>query len=128
VQADAAFALMPQVAPAVPTLTLAASSLAAGSSTTITWSSINATGCTASGSWSGTLAAGGNKTVTPIAAGTDTYTLTCANSAGASQASAVTLTVTATGGGGGALDVLALLGLAGVGFARILRLRPRVLG
>jgi hypothetical protein len=29
--------------------------------------------------------------------------------------------------GGGALDVLALLGLAGMGFARILRLRPRVL-
>ena len=132
VQADAAFALMPQVAPAVPKLTLAASSLAVGSSTTITWSSINATGCTASGSWSGTLAAGGNKTVTPTAAGTDTYTLTCANSAGASQASAVSLTVTATGsgggGGGGALDVLALLGLAGAGLARILRLRPRVLG
>ncbi|HEY2633482.1 MAG TPA: S8 family serine peptidase [Steroidobacteraceae bacterium] len=128
VQADAAFALMPQVAPAVPKLTLAASSLAVGSSTTITWSSINATGCTASGSWSGTLAAGGNKTVTPTAAGTDTYTLTCANSAGASQASAVSLTVTATGSGGGALDVLALLGLAGAGFARILRLPPRVLG
>jgi hypothetical protein len=133
VQADAAFALMPQVAPAVPKLTLTASSLAVGSSTTITWSSINATGCTASGSWSGTLAAGGNKTVTPTAAGTDTYTLTCANSAGASQASAVSLTVTATGsgsggGGGGALDVLALLGLAGAAFARILRLRPRVLG
>jgi subtilisin family serine protease len=134
VQADAAFALMPQVAPAVPKLTLAASSVTVGSSTTITWSSINATGCTASGSWSGTLAAGGNKTVTPTAAGTDTYTLTCANSAGASQASAASLTVTAagsgsgSGGGGGALDVLALLGLAGVGFARILRLRPRVLG
>src|SRR6202166_377525 len=107
VQADAAFAFMPQVAPAVPKLTLAASSLAVGSSTTITWSSINATGCTASGSWSGTLAAGGNKTVTPTAAGTDTYALTCANSAGASQASAVRLTVTATrGGGGGALDTL----------------------
>lgn len=134
VQADAAFALMPQVAPAVPKLTLAASSVTVGSSTTITWSSINATGCTASGSWSGALAAGGNKTVTPTAAGTDTYTLTCANSAGASQASAVSLTVAAagsgsgSGGGGGALDVLALLGLAGVGFARILRLRPRVLG
>jgi hypothetical protein len=134
VQADAAFALMPQVAPAVPKLTLAASSVTVGSSTTITWSSINATGCTASGSWSGTLAAGGNKTVTPTTAGTDTYTLTCANSAGASQASAASLTVTAagsgsgSGGGGGALDVLALLGLAGVGFARILRLRPRVLG
>ena len=121
---------MPQVAPAVPKLTLAASSVTVGSSTTITWSSIDATGCTASGSWSGTLGAGGNKAVTPTAAGTDTYTLTCANSAGASQASAVSLTVTAagSGGGGGALDVLALLGLGGAGFARILRLRPRVLG
>src|SRR6202522_3028548 len=42
VQADAAFALLPQVAPPPPTLTLAASSIVSGSSTTITWSSANA--------------------------------------------------------------------------------------
>jgi hypothetical protein len=38
------------------------------------------------------------------------------------------LTVTAApSSGGGALDVLTLLGLAGIAGARILRLRPRVL-
>jgi hypothetical protein len=44
------------------------------------------------------------------------------------QAAPATITPAGSGGGGGALDVLALLGLAGVGFAGILRLRPRVLG
>jgi len=131
VQADAAFALIPQVAPAAPTLTLAASSLAVGGSTTITWSAANATGCTASGSWSGALANSGSQTLNPTSVATDTYTLTCANAVGSSAPTAVNLTVTAAagsgGGGGGALDVLTLLGLAGIGLARILRLRPRVL-
>jgi hypothetical protein len=130
VQADAAFALTPQVVPAAPTLTLAASSIVVGSSTTITWASVNATGCTAMGSWSGTLATSGTQTLMPAAAGTDTYTLTCANAVGPSPASSAALTVTSPpssggGGGGGALDLLALLGLAGVGAARIRRLRPR---
>jgi hypothetical protein len=129
VQAEAAFALMPQVAPAAPTLALASTSIVVGSSTTITWSSVNATGCTAAGSWSGALAASGSQSVKPAAAGTDTYTLTCANAAAPSAPSSVSLTVTAAShSGGGALDVLALLGLAGIGAARILRLRPGVLG
>jgi Subtilase family len=129
VQADAAFALLPQVAPPAPTLTLAASSIASGSSTTITWSSANATGCTASGSWSGAMAITGSQTLMPTAAGTDTYSLTCSNAAGASPVTSVKLTVTAapSSGGGGGLDVLALLGLAGLGAARFYRLRPRVL-
>jgi len=129
VQADAAFALIPQVAPAAPTLSLSASSIVVGSSATITWSSANATGCTASGSWSGALATSGTQSETPSAAGTDTYTLTCANAAGPSTASSVNLTVTAPSSshGGGDLDVLTVLGLAGIGVARILRLRPRVL-
>jgi hypothetical protein len=129
VQADAAFALIPQVVPAAPTLSLSTSSIVVGSSATITWSSANATGCTASGGWSGALATSGTQSETPTAAGTDTYTLTCANAAGSSTASSVSLTVTAPSSshGGGDLDVLTLLGLAGVGVARILRLRPRVL-
>jgi hypothetical protein len=133
VQANAAFALIPEIVPAAPTLTLASSSLVVGSSTTITWSEVNATGCTASGTWSGTMATSGTQTVTPSAAGTDAYTLTCSNAGGASAPSSVTLTVTAAAappashGGGGGLDVLTLLSLAGIGVARILRLRPRVL-
>jgi len=129
VQANAAFALSPEVVPAAPTLSLASSSLVVGSSTTITWSEANATGCTASGSWSGALATSGSQTMQPTAAATDTYTLTCANAAGSSAPSSVHLTVTAPAGssGGGGLDVLTLLSLAGIGVARILRLRPRVL-
>ncbi len=110
VQADAALAL---IVPGAPTLTLAATSVAAGSSTSITWSSVNATSCTASGSWSGTLATSGTQTVTPGTAGTATYTLTCANAAGTSTASSATLTVTAAAShsGGGSLDWGALIGL-----------------
>jgi len=130
VQADAAFALLPPPAPAAPTLTLAESSIVSGASTTLTWSSVKATSCAASGSWSGTLATSGSQSVMPTATGSDTYTLTCSNAGGTSPATSVTLTVTAApsaGGGGGATDIVALLGLAAIGFARILRLRPRVL-
>jgi hypothetical protein len=115
--------------PAAPALTLAATSIVVGSSTTITWSSTDATGCTASGSWSGAMATSGSQTVKPTAKGTDTYTLACANAAGTSAAASATLTVTApaSSGGGGGLDMLSLLGLAGIGAARFFRLRPRVL-
>ena len=81
--------------PAAPTMTLAAISVAVGTPTALTWSSADATSCTASGSWSGTLATSGTQTITPAAAGTFTYTLTCANSAGSSKASTATLTATA---------------------------------
>jgi len=114
--------------PAAPMLTLAATSVAVGSSTTISWTSANAASCAASGSWSGTLAPSGTQTIKPTAAGTLTYTLTCANSSGSSAASTATLTVTQTvvvtpapssGGGGGELDGVTLLGLAALAFARL---------
>jgi Subtilase family len=121
-------------APAAPTLTLAATSITVGNSTTITWSSATATSCTASGSWTGTLASSGKQTLTPAAAGSDTYTLTCTNAGGTSPPSTVTLTVTgavstgvSTSHGGGAFDLLTLLGLAGVGLTRILGRKRGVL-
>jgi MYXO-CTERM domain-containing protein len=122
VQADASAALLPMVVPVAPTLTLAAASIVAGSSTTITWTSANTTGCTASGSWSGALASSGSQNLTPTAAGTDTYTLTCANSAGSSPSTTVTLTVTAASSshGGGEIGVPTLLALAAL---RLLRRR-----
>ncbi|HWJ35951.1 MAG TPA: S8 family serine peptidase [Steroidobacteraceae bacterium] len=124
IQADAALALIP---PAAPTLSLAATSVSAGSSTTITWSSVNTTSCTASGSWSGALAVSGTQTITPAAAGTDTYALTCTNAAGTSTSTSVSLTVTAkaSSSGGGALGGLVLWGLAGLGGARLVVLRAR---
>jgi hypothetical protein len=114
VQADAAIKLVP---PGAPSLTLAASSVTANSATTITWSSVNASGCTASGGWSGSLAASGSQTITPTAVGTAIYALACSNSAGTSATTTASLTVTAAashGSGGGALDWVLLGGLAGL--------------
>jgi hypothetical protein len=127
IQANAALAL---IAPGPPTLSLAATSVTVGSSTTLTWSSIIATSCTASGSWSGTQATSGSQTITPTAAGTETFSLTCSNSVGTSTASTATLTATAaattsSSSGGGGLDGSALLGLAGLCGARWLGARRR---
>jgi len=128
IQADAA---LTRLAPGAPTLTLAATSVVVGNSTTITWSGVGATSCTASGAWSGTLATSGTQTISPTTAGTSVYSLTCANSAGPSAASQATLTATAVttttttsssgGGGGGDLDGMTLLGLAALSAARLLR-------
>jgi Subtilase family len=138
VQADKAAGITPVIIPNAPSLSLAASSIVTGSSTTITWSSANTTGCTASGSWTGALASNGSQTVSPTAVGTDTYTLACANGAGPSLPTSVTLSVTtapptqpaSSGGGGGSLQLSTLLALAGLSLAqawRIARSRRRAL-
>jgi len=82
-------------APAAPTLSLASSTVAVGSSTTLSWASVGATGCTASGSWSGALAVSGSRVVSPTVVGSETFTLTCSNSGGESRPASVTLTATA---------------------------------
>jgi len=66
-----------------------------GQSTVVTWSSNTGTNCTASGGWSGSLAATGTKTVTPTAAGTDTFTLNCTGGSYGGGTGSATLTVTA---------------------------------
>jgi hypothetical protein len=82
--------------PPAPTATLraGAASITSGGSTTLTWSSTNASSCTASGGWTGTEAASGTKSVSPTA--TTTYTLGCTGSGGKAQVSA---TVTVNGSG-----------------------------
>ena len=65
-----------------------------GSSATLTWSSINATSCSASGAWSGVQAVSGTQSVTPTVEGTETYNLTCTGIGGSNSAS-TTLTVNA---------------------------------
>lgn len=127
VQAQSAIALLP---PGAPTLTASATSVTAGTAVTLTWTSYNTTGCTAGGTWSGALAISGTQSVTPSAAGSYSYTLTCTNSVGTSSASSVTLAVTAassSGGGGGSLGWILLFGLAGLSVARSVRatLKPR---
>jgi hypothetical protein len=128
VQANLAAQMVPATLPLAPTLTLASSSIIVGSSTTLTWSSANNQGCSASGSWTGALASSGTQTVTPTAVGTDTYTLICTNGLGASQPTSATLSVTSAapppatgGGGGGTLSLVTLLGLFGVGAANARR-------
>ena len=77
-----------------PAVTIAVNpaSITVGQSATLTWSSTNATACTASGAWSGARAVAGSQTVTGATAGTSTYVLTCSGSGGTAAGSA-TLTV-----------------------------------
>jgi len=78
----------------VPTLSLAAATIPLGGSDTISWSSIHAASCTASGSWSGAQAPTGSAVLQPTVAGAATYTLTCFDSAGVFAANSIVLTTT----------------------------------
>ena len=71
-----------------PTASLTASptSIQSGGSSTLTWNSTNATSCTASGGWSGSVGTSGSQSVSPTA--TTNYTLTCAGSGGSIARSA----------------------------------------
>lgn len=79
-------------APSV-TFSANASTVTSGGSATLTWSSTNATSCTASGNWSGTQATSGTKTMTNLTSN-QTYTLSCTG-AGGTTAKTVSVTVTA---------------------------------
>jgi hypothetical protein len=114
VQANLAANKVPATLPAAPTLTLAQTSLTVGASTDLAWSAANVTSCTASGSWSGPMAASGNFHIMATTVGTQTYTLMCANSLGPAPTVSVTLTIkaqAASSGGGGALGLATLFGL-----------------
>ena len=75
-----------------PTLSFSATSvsISPGASTTLNWSSANATSCIASGAWSGSKPTAGSQTVTPAA--TSTYTLACTGN-GRTVTSSVTISV-----------------------------------
>jgi hypothetical protein len=84
------------VSVSLPTVSISASPtvVTSGNSSTITWSSTNATTCTASGAWSGTRATSGSLTVSPT---TDSvYSLTCSGLGGSSSLQSVSINVTAT--------------------------------
>ena len=81
-------------ASAMPTVALSGSpsTVASGGSSMLTWSSTNATACTAAGSWSGTENTNGTQSTGPLVASA-TYTLTCIGPGGsASQTAAVAVT------------------------------------
>jgi 6-phosphogluconolactonase (cycloisomerase 2 family) len=75
--------------PPAPTVSISASptGITLGGSSSVTWSSTNATSCTASGGWSGTLGTSGTQSITPTAVGTDSLTLTCTGAGGSENAS-----------------------------------------
>jgi serine protease len=106
---------------AAPTSTFAASptSIMSGQSSTLTWSSTDATGCTAGGDWAGDKTASGNQSTGALTA-TKTYRLTCDGTGGTTAVKTAVVTVTGSsgggggGGGGGLLGLLSLLGLGGV--------------
>ncbi|MGQ0621988.1 MAG: choice-of-anchor tandem repeat GloVer-containing protein [Panacagrimonas sp.] len=56
---------------------------------TLQWSSTNATGCTASGAWSGPRATSGSLAISQTTAGSYAYTLECSNSGGSAMSTAM---------------------------------------
>lgn len=78
-----------------PTVNLSANptTVTAGQSSTLTWSTTNATSCTASGDWSGTKGTSGSES--DVINTTNHYTLTCTGPGGSGSAS-TTVTVGAT--------------------------------
>jgi hypothetical protein len=82
---------------AAPTVKISASpgTVASGSNSTLTWSSTNATACSAGGSWSGTKAMSGSQSTGALKANAS-YSLTCTGSGGsATESAAVSVTSTA---------------------------------
>ncbi len=83
----------PPPAPSAPTVSLSAnpSSITSGQTTTLSWSSTNATSCTASGGWSGTVSnTSGSMSFAPLL--TTSYSLSCSGDGGTASKS-VTVTV-----------------------------------
>jgi hypothetical protein len=78
----------------IPLATLSAypTVVPSGGSSTLTWSSTNATSCAASGGWSGTLATSGTRSTGALAA-TTSYGLICTGSGGTSNVSTATVTI-----------------------------------
>lgn len=84
------------------TLTATPSTVPAGGTTTLTYSTTDAVSCVASGAWSGNKPPNGSEqVVVPTTPGSYTYTLTCTSSTGQQSAQSTTVTVTGTGTGTG---------------------------
>jgi hypothetical protein len=81
--------------PAAPSVSISASpqSVARGSAATISWTSSDATQCSASGAWAGAQPVSGTQTTGALSS-TSSYTLTCTGPGGSANGSA---TVTVTG-------------------------------
>lgn len=122
------YALTVMTAPVV-TLTPSATTVTSGGTVNLTWSTQNATSCTASGGagWSGSESPSGGTVTTSALTATTTFALSCTGGGGTGTAS-VAVTVNAapsgkSGGGGGSIDLATLLALASLVALRAARLR-----
>jgi uncharacterized protein (TIGR03118 family) len=88
----------PPLAPTV-TISIAPTTITLGQSATLTWSTMNASTCSASSGWTGNEATSGTQTVTPTGTGSVTYTLSCTAPSGSAY----------SGGGGGQASMSATL-------------------
>jgi hypothetical protein len=122
--ANATATLTVTVASPQPTVTIAVSptSITVGQSATVTWSSSNATSCTASGAWSGAEATSGTLSVTPSASGSASYALACTGAGGTANGTAALSVAAAAAsgsggksGGGGAMGLWELVALSLLG-------------
>jgi hypothetical protein len=106
-----------QMVYAAPTVTLSASptTVAAGGTTTLSWTTADATSCTASGgNWTSSPAIGSGMIAIVVAA-TTTYTLNCSGPGGATaQSVTVTATPAPSHSGGGTIDLGLLIVLGTV--------------
>jgi FG-GAP-like repeat len=73
----------------VVTISTSSTDVFQGDKVTVTWSATNATSCSASGAWSGSLATNGNQTIDANTAGSNTYTLTCSKDTLSTTASVI---------------------------------------
>jgi uncharacterized protein (TIGR03118 family) len=81
------------------TISVAPTTVTLGQSATLTWSTMNASTCAASGGWTGNESMSGTQTVTPTGSGNVTYTLTCTAPSGSAY----------SGGGGAQTSMSATL-------------------
>lgn len=113
-QATLSVSANPLLAAPTISISLSSASTTSGQASTLTWSTTNATLCSASGAWSGTLATAGSLSVAQLAIGSYRYGIDCTGPGGSAGSSA-TLSVTAVpntvvitmdgGPGGGSLNV-----------------------
>ncbi len=82
----------PPPPPPTASVSVLPTSISAGATAMLSWSSTNATSCTAGGAWSGVQSTSGSQSVSPAA--TATYTLVCMGPGGTSAAASTTLNVT----------------------------------
>jgi hypothetical protein len=74
-----------------PTVSLSASptKVASGAAASLSWSSTEATSCTATGAWSGTRATSGSASTAPLTNSSNIFTLTCTGAGGSGSASVI---------------------------------------